>query len=47
VALVRFDAYADFLVPKDVQADEIETIDNLLEYVVTEGFFARRKFESF
>ena len=31
VALVRFDTFADFLVPKDVQADEIETLDHLGE----------------
>ena len=33
MALVRFDSFANLLVPKDVQADEIETLDNLLEYV--------------
>jgi hypothetical protein len=33
IALVRFDTYADFLVPKDVQADEIETLDHLIEYI--------------
>lgn len=32
VALVRFDSFANLLVPKDVQADEIETLNNLLEY---------------
>lgn len=31
VALVRFDTYADFLVPKDVPADELETLDHLIE----------------
>jgi len=31
IALVRFDTYADLLVPKDVQADEIETLDHLIE----------------
>lgn len=31
VALVRFDAYADFLVPNDVQADEMDNIDHLAE----------------
>ena len=34
VALVRFDTYADFLVPNDVQADEMDTIDHLVEYAV-------------
>ncbi len=34
IALVRFDTYADFLVPKDVQADEIQTLDHLIEYVL-------------
>ncbi len=32
VALIRFDSFADFLVPKDVQADEIETLNHLIEY---------------
>ncbi len=31
VALIRFDSFANLLVPKDVQADEIETLDNLVE----------------
>jgi hypothetical protein len=31
IALVRFDTYADLLVPKDVQADEITTLDHLIE----------------
>ncbi|CAF0916119.1 unnamed protein product [Adineta steineri] len=30
IALIRFDTYADFLVPKNVQADEIETLDHLI-----------------
>ncbi len=34
VALVRFDSYADLLVPKNVQANEIETLDHLAEYVI-------------
>ena len=34
VALVRFDSYADLLVPKKIQADEIQTLDRLVEYVV-------------
>jgi hypothetical protein len=33
IALVRFDTYANILVPKDIQADEIETLDHLVEYV--------------
>lgn len=33
IVLVRFDTYANLLVPKDVQADEIETLDHLIEYV--------------
>ncbi len=32
VALVRFDTYADFLTPKDIQADEIATLDHLVKY---------------
>lgn len=32
VALVRFDTYADLLPPKDVQADEAETLHNLAKY---------------
>ncbi len=32
MALIRFDSFADFLVPKDVQADEIETLNHLIEY---------------
>ncbi len=38
IALVRFDTYADFLVPKDVQADEIQTLDHLIEYVLQNKF---------
>ncbi|CAF3416684.1 unnamed protein product [Rotaria sp. Silwood1] len=30
VALVRFDAYADFLVPRNIQADEIQTLTHLV-----------------
>jgi hypothetical protein len=33
IALVRFDTYADLLVPKDVQADEIETLDHLIDSI--------------
>jgi hypothetical protein len=33
IALVRFDTYADFLVPKDVQADEIETLAHLTDSI--------------
>ena len=38
-ALVRFDAYADFLLPKDVQADEVQTIDAVIEYEKQKLFF--------
>lgn len=31
VALVRFDSYADLLTPKKVKADEIQTLDHLVE----------------
>jgi len=34
VALIRFDSFANLLVPKDVQADEIETLNHLVEYVI-------------
>ncbi|CAF3773051.1 unnamed protein product [Rotaria socialis] len=33
VALVRFDAYADFLAPKAIQADEIQTLNNLVDSI--------------
>lgn len=33
VALVRFDSFADLLVPKDIKADEIQTLNHLVEYV--------------
>ncbi len=39
-ALVRFDSYADLLVPKNVQANEIETLDHLAEYVIKNFVFA-------
>ena len=39
IALLRFDTYADFLVPKNVQANEIETLDHLIEYVKIYFFF--------
>lgn len=39
VALVRFDTYADFLVPNDVQADEMENVDNLAEFVRKPNIF--------
>ena len=38
IALVRFDSYADLLTPKKVKADEIQTLDHLVEYV--EGLFS-------
>lgn len=31
IVLVRFDSYADFLVPTDLQADDIERLDSLVE----------------
>ncbi len=34
MALIRFDSFANLLVPKDVQADEIETLNHLVEYVI-------------
>ncbi|UJR10188.1 hypothetical protein I4U23_014403 [Adineta vaga] len=33
VALVRFDSYADLLVPKKVKADEIQTLDHLVDAI--------------
>lgn len=33
IALVRFDTYADLLVPKDVKADEIETLDHIVNSI--------------
>lgn len=42
MALVRFDSFANLLVPKDVQADEIETLNNLLEYVQKGEFLDHR-----
>ncbi|CAF4392927.1 unnamed protein product, partial [Adineta steineri] len=33
VALVRFDSYADLLVPLKVPADEIQTLDHLIESI--------------
>ena len=39
IALVRFDAYADFLVPKHIQADEIQTFDHLVKYEKKNIFF--------
>ncbi|CAF2480843.1 unnamed protein product [Rotaria sp. Silwood2] len=33
VALVRFDTYADFLVPRNVQADEIQTLNHLVDSI--------------
>ncbi|CAF1530815.1 unnamed protein product [Adineta ricciae] len=33
IALVRFDSYADLLTPKKVKADEIQTLDHLVEAI--------------
>jgi len=47
VALVRFDSYADLLVPKNVQANEIETLDHLAEYVINDFVYEFTKEENF
>jgi hypothetical protein len=47
VALVRFDSYADLLVPKNVQANEIETLDHLAEYVIKNSVYEFTKEENF
>ncbi|CAF0862940.1 unnamed protein product [Rotaria sordida] len=33
IALVRFDAYADFLVPRNIQADEVQTLNHLVDSI--------------
>ncbi|CAF1441275.1 unnamed protein product [Rotaria sordida] len=38
IALFRFDSYADLLVPKDVQADEIETLNHLATSITNQSW---------
>lgn len=38
VALVRFDSFADLLVPKDIQADEIETLNHLVNSITNQNW---------
>jgi len=42
VALIRFDSFANFLVPKNVRADEIETLNHLIEYVIKGFVFVKK-----
>ncbi|UJR35835.1 hypothetical protein I4U23_028581 [Adineta vaga] len=37
-ALIRFDTYADLLVPKDVQADEIDTLDHIMNSIKNQSW---------
>ncbi|CAF3354506.1 unnamed protein product [Rotaria socialis] len=38
VALVRFDSYADLLAPKDVKADEIGTLNHLVDSITNQSW---------
>ncbi len=41
---MRFDSFANLLVPKDVQADEIETLNHLIEYVIKNFVFIKKNY---